>query len=703
MRSAPQLPKNNALEYGLTIRDQKLGTVTLLGENRTPPGAVVESLNMVQIADGVWAPKWGSGYYSIAAAANIDGAEEVVNPDGTTEILEVANGAIKRSTDGGSKTAVTLTPGSLTAGHDCFFKQIRGFMYITNSFDAPVRYDTTAKTAAGYVTLATPVAATLAKTGLAGTSINAYYVIVATNSVGMTVGSPEAVIQVGKQRDSWAGSSLPNTTDFVTLTITRVTGAVRYSIFYSDQSGFELFLDSIADPGSGTTFTYVDDGTIAINEFVELPNDNTTTGPKFGPMELSGNRIWATGDPGNPWRVYWAGVGQFTGAFSAYYGGGYIDLELGGRERPQNVVHYRDGKGSNFATVLTKDPEGNGSVWQIALQTVTVGTTSFIVPSATKIVGSIGCSSPHGAAKVGNDIVFGNHKGAYSLGSQPNLLNVLSTTEISANIRPTWRTELTASAMGKHANYYFDAKLFWAVPANDVKNSEIWIRNTELRNWQLAWKGVAVKSFFEHVDATGKIRLLAVPAAGTQLIELSPDIKGDFGQSFPTRIKTGIIPVNKNHNKFAQINDMYLEIGNATGTIHLEAYGYDYRKEFIFLASLDVVGATSSGVSWGAPWSTRQWSKVIAVPTLISPAIIRRRKRVNRLVNNLQFVVTTTSIVDFYQLLEIFASGFLVDVAPPAKWKKGSNTTSLSRTLTDSILDETGSVITDDAGAAILS
>lgn len=702
MRSAPRLPKDNVTEYGLTLRDMKLGTVTLLGENRTPPMAVVESTNLMQIGDGVWAPKWGSAYYSIAAAAILDGAEEVVNPDGTTEILEVYGGLIKRSTDGGTKTSVTLTNGTLTPGKKCFFKQIRGYMYITNGYDAPVRYDNNTKTATGYTTLATPVAAPAAKTGLIGTTYNAYYVIVATNDVGTTVGSPEVVVQVGMKRDGWAGTTRPNTTNLITLTITRVTNAKRYSIFYTDQSGYELFLDSIADPGSGTTFTYVDDGTIAVNQFVELPNDNTTTGPKFGPMELSGNRIWATADPSNPWRVYWAGVGNFTGAFSAYYGGGYIDLELGGRERPQSVVHYRDGKGSNFATVLTTDPEGNGSVWQIALQTVTVGTTSFIVPSATKIVGSIGCTSARGAAKVGNDIVFGNNKGAYSLGTQPNLLNVLSTAEISANIRPSWRNNLTGTSMNQHANYYYDAKLFWAVPANSVKNSEIWIRNTELRNWQLALKGVAVQSFFEHVDATGKIHLLAVPINGTQLIEISPDIKGDFGVAFTTRLKTGIIPINKNHNKFAQINDMFLEIGKPIGTIHIDAYGYDYKKEFIFLASMDVLGAATSDVPWGAAWSTRQWSKVVKAPTITAPSVQRRRKRVNKLVNNLQFVITTTNIADYYEMLEIFASGFLVDVAPPPQWKKGSNAPSIDRTLADTILDEDGLVILDSDGLPIL-
>lgn len=703
MRTAPRLPADNAKELALTLKNLKLGVLTLLKENRTPPQAVVRATNLMQIQDGVWAPKWGASYYSIAGSANIDGADECVNPDGSVEILEVINGTIYRSSDGGTKTAVTLTGGTLTPGKRCFFKQIRGFVYITNSFDAPVRYNNATKTAAGYAGLATPVAATLAKTGLTGSTYNAYYVIVATNDVGMTVGSPEAVIQVGKLRDEWAGSTLPNTSDFVTLTLTRVTNAKRYSIFYSDQSGFEVFLASVADPGTGTTFTFVDDGTIAPNEFVELPNDNTTTGPPFGLMELSGSRLWATGDPNNPWRVYFAGVGQFTGSFSAYYGGGYVDLDLGGRERPTAVQHYRDGKGSAAATVWTTDPEGNGSVWQITLETVTVGSTSFIVPSTNKIVGSIGATGPRAVVKVGDDIMFGNAKGAYSLGSQPSLLNVLSTTEVSANIRPSWRN-LTTRAMKDAAAYYYDAKVFWSVPNLTNGNSEIWIRSTELRNWQLAWTGVAIASFFEHVDAGGKVHLLGVPVSGTQLIELSPDNVGDFGQPFVTKLRTGIIPVDADHNKFAQITDMFGEVGSPVGSLRIDAYGYDYQKEFIFLGSLTITGGSRSNVHWGARWSTRQWSHVPAseIPVITSPSVERRRKRINRLVNNLQFEVTTTDVRDYYELLELEATGFLVPVAPPPKWKIGSNAPSIGRVQADTITDDTGAAITDDNGNPLL-
>lgn len=702
-RKASRLPAETIKNFRLTLNSYKAGAVTLLEENRTPPPAAVTATNLMQIQDGIWAHKWGSEYYSVAAPANVDGAFSVVNPDMTEEILEVAGGVIYRSTDGGAKTTVTLSNGTLTAGKACFFKQIRGYVYITNGVNPLIRYNTTTKTATGYTALTTPFGLALTKTGLVGTTFNAYYVIVATNDVGTTVGSVEQVITVGRARDNWPSSTTAiNTTDTVTLTWNRVTNAKRYSIFYADQSGYETFLDSITDPGAGTTATYIDDGRLAPNSFVELPNDNTTTGPLFTQMELSGNRIWATGDASNPWRVYWAGVGQFTGAFSSYYGGGYVDLELGGRERPTAVKHYRDGRGSTGAIVLTTDPEGNGSTWQILLETVTVGQTSFIVPSAIKLTGSIGAGSSLAVASVGDDIVFGNAKGAYSLGSQVNVLNVLSTREISANIRPSWRN-LTGSGIKNMANYYFDAKLFWAVPNNSVTNTEIWVRDAEKQNWQLAWTGVAVKSFFEYTNATGRTSLMGVPVAGTRLIRFGDDIKGDLGIGFATKYKSGILPVNPDHNKFAQVDNIFIELGRPLGKIILSVYGYEYKSGFVFLGGMTINGGARSSIPWGYQWTLRQWSYVGTVPTLVSPSVVRRSMRLNKLVNNLQFVVTTETISDYLMLLELEATGFIVDVDPPRQWKSDANPVSIDRQLAGVLLDSNGNPILDSNGNPILA
>ena len=91
-----------------------------------------------------------------------------------------------------------------------------------------------------------------------------------------------------------------------------MSGATRYQVYISEESGKQtLLVDTAAT-------TYRDDGTIQANLFIEVPQDNTTTAPKFSELSLIDGRIWGTKDPNNKYRVYWGGDELNTSAFSAY-------------------------------------------------------------------------------------------------------------------------------------------------------------------------------------------------------------------------------------------------------------------------------------------------------------------------------------------------------------------------------------------------
>jgi hypothetical protein len=663
-------------ELNLKVDKFNLGYMSILDEARLPIGAAAKALNQYQVQDGLWTPRYGSRYYNAEAAANIDGGVEFVKANGTTELIEVIGGTVYKSTNGGTRTAILGA--TLTGGIDPFFIQIRSYLYIFNGTDVITRYDGSVLTQ--YTALTTPAAPTLAKTGLAGTTYTYYYQIVAYNDIGNSIASAEASITVGKQREDWGAA------DFVGLSWAAVAGASRYGIFASDQTGRELYLTAV------NGLSYNDDNSIAINPFVETPNDNTSQGPKFRFPWLSGNRMWGTWDPNNPWRVYFGGTGQNQGTFSPFYGGGWIDLEKGGRERPFGGAHYRDGKGSAFSTIFTSDPQGRGSTWQVGLDTATIGTTSFIVPSATKVVGSIGSGSPRGIVQVNDDIMFPNIKGAYSLGSKPQLLNVLSTREVSANIRPDWRN-LTTTGMQKTSAYFYDAKVFWCVPYGTSNNSEVWVMDTEKRNWQLRWVfPFGIKYMFEYTDTNGISHLLAVPVSGKQLIEIGSSIQGDLGQPFGTEYKTGRIWVSQDHTEWAQVLFLYIEIGRLAGDIVLEILGEDKKKGFISLGSMQIIGTSESNAGWGTRmWSSGLWSDTSATPSPNSPLIATKKLRVNKLIRNLQIRVLSTSLTASFTILDFQAKGFMVPTNDPSDWRK-AQAIDLSSTAT-AITTEDGTIL----------
>jgi len=443
----------------ISIDDFGGGSNSLIDESKMPTKFAVDATNMIQVQNGLWKTRWGSQNYGQELPAEIDGAQEYIRSDGTTELIAVSGGLAYKSTDSGSWSPIsgaTFHPGS-----QCYFLQLGGYdssnnfhnyLYIANGDDYLTRYDGTSLTTYSALAAPTGLAASLAASGLVSGSHVYYGQVTALNAVGETVGSNEASITTNKLREDWNSAS-----DIMDWNWSPVTGATRYQLYISNTQGYEAFL------ASTDTTSYRDNGSIPINPYVQVPYDNTTQAPRFVSMCTSNNRIWATNYSGDRYKVYFSGTGRNIGAFSDFYGGGWINLERGGREIPVAVRHYQSGTGEGRATVLCRTPDGRGAVWQINIISATVGDVSFSIPSATKVVGSFGSDSISGVVVVDNNIAFPNKKGWFNLGQQQGFFNILRTSEVSSNIRPYWRSLIGSKVQGITA-YYYDAKIFISVP-----------------------------------------------------------------------------------------------------------------------------------------------------------------------------------------------------------------------------------------------
>ena len=502
------------------IRDFSGGYNSLVDEARLPTKFTPSVLNLIQVQDGLWKTRWGRDYYgeAISGEASLDGVAEYIRSDGTRELIAVGGttGKIYKSTDGGSWTQIGTA--TLTPGYQVYFLQIKHQLYIANGVDNLLRYD--GSTLQEYSQLSVPTNVTLTRgSGLSAGSYTVYYQVTAVNDVGETTASTEVSITVNRRRDEWNAAS----NEYIDISWDAVTGANRYNIYYADESGYEVFL------ATTTTTSYRDDGSDQPNEFLEPPDDNTTSAPKFKVMEISGNRIWATGNPDRPYRVYFSGVGQFLGAFSPWYGGGWVDLEKGGRDTPIAVVHYRTGRGDPIATILCSSPEGLGAIWQVELTATTVNDTSFSVPITYKIVGSIGSNAPLSVVKARDNIFFANKRGIFALRNKEQMFQVLATDELSQAIRPDYRS-LNPAQIENICAYYYDGKVFFSAALGD-ENDSVFIFDLERGTWNWRWD-FGVKQFLEYTDNNGRTHFLYVPVSGNRLVEISENFVGDFGEPF---------------------------------------------------------------------------------------------------------------------------------------------------------------------------
>lgn len=635
------------------IKDFRGGVNRVLEEARIGMNEAKEATNLMQVQDGLWKTRWGSGYYGASHESTIDGAAEYLTSAGTTELITVSNGKVWKSTNGAAISEVAGA--TFTAGIQCYFIQISNFLYIVNGTDALARYNGT--TLATYTAMSAPTGLAGARTGLSSGIYNMYAQVTAINTIGETVGSTEASLVGGmnRPRDQWTAS------DSVTWTWNAVASATGYQLYVSDNTGYETLLDTT------TASAYVDDGTKNINPYVEPPLSNTTAAPKFKSMEISGNRIWATNDANNPYTVYFSGTGQFIGNFSDFYGGGWINLEKGGRERPKKVIHYQTGTGTGRATVLCSTPEGKGAVWQIEITSATVGTDTFAVPSAVKVVGSSGTDSQLSVVADNNNIWFLNRRGIFTLGPEKNYYGILRTNELSSRIRPYIRG-LIGSQIDKVAAYYYDAKVFFSVPTSSSGNNRMIYYDTERLNWVVDWS-IGAKQFLEYTDTSGVTHFLYVPLTGTKLIELSEDIQGDLGVAFNTTYTSGRWALRKLWKDFLKLKKVYIKLGNPRGAINFEVLGSGKSGGFTSIGTATITNLYSyTGMGMDQMGAVLMGS-TLGTPSTFSDTADPRYIKINKKLKDIQLRLTTNSMDADYTLQSFIFSGNQLKVNPPSGWK----------------------------------
>lgn len=676
----PTTKANTNKQLTITISNFAGGSNNLIDQSRMTSNFAVESTNLMSVQNGLWMTRWGTNNYGHDLNHSPDGAQEYVKADGTTELIAVANGVVYKSTDGGAWTSISGA--TLTAGIQCYFLQMGGYdssntyhnyLYIANGTDPLTRYDGSALTQYNSLAAPTGLAASFTGSGLASGAFTYYGQVTALNQVGETIGSSEVSISVNALRENFDATKLQG----ISWRWGAVASATNYQLYISDTQGYESLLTSV----NASNFT--DDGSLSINPYVEIPNDNTTTAPKFISMSTSNNRIIATNDTNNLYKVYFSGTGRQIGAFSDFFGGGWINLERGGKEIPIAAKHYQSGTGQGTATILCKTTNGQGSVWQIDFISATVGGTTFTIPSASKIVGSFGTESLLGVVQATNNLMFPNEKGWFSLGTQAQYYGVLRTQEISSNIRTYWRN-LIGSKLSGIASYFYDAKIFISVPTSTVGNDRLIIFNEEVGNWSVD-STVGAKQFLEYKDTSGNSHFLFIPTSGTKLVEISPNFINDNGKAFNQTYVSPLLPVTKDMTTILSHMASIVELAQPKGTIFFQLLGVDKDNNFSTIASTQIINAnygSNTGIGSDFPTGFYPTSTNInvkggagswaiyytATPKNFTQAIIKKAIKRKAKLYAIQYKVFSTGADTQWTLNTIQTKGAAVQRRIPSSW-----------------------------------
>jgi hypothetical protein len=659
----------------VNINDFKGGYNSFLDAVRKPNNALDAAENIILDQDGVPKRRPGTKNFGEPLMGVIDGDGTFAKYDSDARRLveyniAVADGVVYTAKDAKNWTAATGA--TLTPGHDVNFLAIDDKVFILNAHDSLAYYDTTDNDVKMFVPIDTPAAPTLTRSAdLSEGNITLRYAITAINATGETMGGPVATINVNKQRDTWQNTTGDGAkSENVTLEWANVAGAIRYNIYFTDGQDEPCYIDSIG-ASDGDVTTYIDEARMAVNMALAIPLDDTTGGPRLGNMSYSDNRIFGTQDPDHPYRVYWGGVAGNLTAFSPFYGGGWVDIGRGGDLVPIFVKSYRDGKGEPINTVFMDDASKLGEQFQITLSTMTVGTTSFIVPIVARVIGSYGTPAADSVIEAQNNLFYLNKNAVSTTGAKPEMLNVLSTDEVSLAIRPNVRS-INSAYIHKVCAVFFDGKILFGVPYNHHENNEVWVLDLELKTWVRPWK-LAVKKFIVYTGEDGVQRLLYRPSddASDQkfLVEIDESYATDNGVPFPVYLATSIINFDSSHFAFERVKKVYFELLRAVGQIDITISGAMKNREIQVLKDFHIATLQTYAGFDNELFDQSLFDKMMTIPKVYKPTYVKKVMRVGKTLNNIKVEINTNSAADWI-LSGISIVGIPKKVSDPSEWKR---------------------------------
>jgi hypothetical protein len=645
----------------ISVRNWLKGKTSTNDDGRIDNEGLSASQNVLLDQDGVIRP-WpslvpygpqpvGTILGEVAEYKEIDGATEtnwmitVQNVAGTARVY------IRKDQD----AWIMCTGKDYDTTAACRFLQVDDKVLVCNGVDNLSFLDIPTKTVTPFTQVDTPSNGGAVKTGLTNNTYPLSYKVTASNQ-GQSAASAEITVSVGKIRGNlWIGG-----TDFVTITADRETNAQFYHVYIKDAytagTGDWEYIGSVRDPGGvATTWSFVDNGTVAPDYTRTAPIGDSSAGPKAKRAASVNGQVFLIGNPDAPREIYYGGntIGNELN-FSPFGGGGSLQVGAGGKELPSRIIGFRNGQGQPAITVLCRTTGGRGKRYLLSPQTTTIGTTVIDFFQVTEDNGEDGTDAPDGVLLYRDALWYPSVDGFKTTYTKQQIQNILSTDSVSGGIRPDVNN-ISLAHLDKAVGVAYRDRLYWALPVGADHNNQIWTLDLERgRGWMLP-RYVNADWLFTYEDNGGNARMLCLQ--DNMIMQFSyASLTNDNGTPFSTYARSGIIKFSEDGLMWSQVLRVTFVFLRPRGEIQVQVDGLLEDEEQSQSLNTDAYITADEIAGWGESGfsdPTNGWSETLDVPT--GSAVTRKIKSVeiDEEMQWLQWSVKTTKSGCDYSLSDV--------------------------------------------------
>jgi len=481
-------------------------------------------------------------------------------------------------------------------GYDACFVQSADKVVVFNGKDDFSYYDITDDKTARFAEVDDPEdPLTAVKTGLVGTDFTIYYTFSYVGNGGETALSPAYSADVSLLREAWT------TSDYFTITRPAATDADAvewnlWMVMVPNGSGtptwrdYELIKEGI--PIAETVI--VDNGRLAADTVRLAPESNTTAGIVASYGTNINGRIWAL----QGHTVYWGGDTDYELTFGGAKGSGWHMIDQYGKELPQAIQLGRDNSGTSCINLLTAGVAGQGSIYDIYYNTITIGDTAVQGWEFKQREGNDGTNAPFSVIHANNNIYYLSLEGFKSTGVKPNIVGIQSTDIISNAIRDKVQL-LTQSDLTNCYAAYWDEKILWTVAYGSDTNNQIWVYDILHGGVWTRWNVEANAMFRWAKAGTTSARLYIVK--GKKLLYYQPNsvIHQDDETTFTTLLESGIIRVKPDGREWFYLLQVLFVLLRPIGIVNFSITAHTKRGDITKERLVDF-GGISDSIGWNA-------------------------------------------------------------------------------------------------------
>lgn len=540
---------------------------------------------------------------------------------------------------------MTIVGGTYDANAWCIFTQSNNRVYISNGVDRMSYYDIKTNTIVTYNPIAKPGTPTVTPTGLSGSVVTYRVRVSANNNVGETDASTATLVTVGAYRDEWNPTS-----QYITISVPQVSGADSYNFYIGLTAGEEQYLGNVVKPASPSDpVTFKDNNRASINPFKKAPEGNSTSGPILNNLIESDGQLFGTGDKDNRYRFWYSGTGDKSGDFSPFNGGGWVDINYGGKNIPTSVHAFRNGKGDSAITILTRGIAGKGALYHQTFENQTLGDFTITYPVIKQANGSAGTYSPMAVVEANNSLHYPSGKVFKTTGTKAQMVNILVNDNISDTIAPD-ASRLNLAAMHKAVGLEYENRIYYCLPVGSSNNNEIWIFDIEKKGaWILRWT-IPCDYMWLYEDSSGRTHHCVL--SNGKILEFDKAAAStDDGVPFKTRLAGSTLTFDDTALQMASVETKRFALIRPRGEINIQISGLAEDAEVVTSLASETINPSTLPTGWSdTEWSYEEFGYSVPPADLVAQQLVPVPIDIDEIVSQLSWEITTDTAGCAYAL-----------------------------------------------------